>query len=53
MKLLPLILLCVLSTGAFLRSVAQDTGYLPEEDHGTITHSAVLNAFRILNPKQN
>ncbi|MGN7203277.1 alpha/beta hydrolase [Pedobacter sp. SAFR-022] len=26
--------------------------YLPEEDHSTITHQAVFNAFRMLYPKQ-
>lgn len=26
--------------------------YLPEEDHATVTHQAVFNAFRILYPKQ-
>jgi hypothetical protein len=26
--------------------------YLPEEDHATITHQAVFNAFRILYPVQ-
>lgn len=27
--------------------------YLPEEDHATVTHQAVFNAFRILYPKKN
>ena len=26
--------------------------YLPEEDHATVTHQAVFNAFRLLYPKQ-
>lgn len=27
--------------------------YLPEEDHATVTHPAIFNAFRILYPKKN
>ncbi|WP_316776799.1 alpha/beta hydrolase [Pedobacter antarcticus] len=27
--------------------------YLPDEDHATVTHQAVFNALRLLNPKRN
>ena len=54
MKLLPLILLCVLSTGAFLRSVAQDTGNAKSDNkfilgNIEVIHSEILSEDRILN----
>ena len=27
--------------------------YLPEEDHATISHQAIFNALRLLNPVKN
>lgn len=34
------------------KSVKVHFDYLPEEDHATVTHQAVFNAFRILYPKK-
>ena len=33
------------------KSVKVMFDYLPDEDHATITHQAVFNAFRLLYPK--
>lgn len=35
------------------KSVKVHFDYLPEEDHATVTHPAIFNAFRILYPKKN
>ncbi|WEK18143.1 MAG: alpha/beta hydrolase-fold protein [Candidatus Pedobacter colombiensis] len=34
------------------KSVKVHFDYLPEEDHATVTHQAIFNAFRILYPKK-
>lgn len=34
------------------KSVSVHFDYLPEEDHATVTHPAIFNAFRILYPKK-
>lgn len=34
------------------KSVSVHFDYLPEEDHATVTHQAIFNAFRILYPKK-
>ena len=34
------------------KSVKVYFDYLPEEDHATVTHPALFNAFRILYPKK-
>lgn len=34
------------------KSVKAHFDYLPEEDHATVTHQAIFNAFRILYPKK-
>lgn len=38
--------------GAKSKSVKVHFDYLPDEDHATITHQAIFNAFRLLHPKK-
>jgi predicted alpha/beta superfamily hydrolase len=45
------------SLAAKIRTTKNNTfkvyyNYLPQEDHATIMHQAVLNAFKLLNPKK-
>ncbi len=35
------------------RNVTVHFDYLPEEDHATVTHQAIFNALRLLNPPSN